>query len=147
MSLQDNPAFPVFALCAAILVLKMILVGHYTGVVRMRRKAYINPEDARQFSGINEYGTSEHPDVERGLRAHRNDLESTLPFLAIGLIYLLMGASPGLAIGIFIAFTVFRCLFSVFYLRAMQPWRSLSFTLAELCLAVMLVQLIYWGIR
>jgi len=146
MDLQGNSALPVFAVCAAILVLKMIFVGHYTAMVRIRRKAYLNPEDAKQFSRSDETITSEHPDVERGLRAHRNDLESTLPFLAIGLIYLLMGASSGLATGLFIVFTVFRCLYSVFYLRAMQPWRSLSFTVSELCLAVMLVQIIYWGI-
>jgi uncharacterized MAPEG superfamily protein len=57
-----------------------------------------------------------------------------------------MGASAGLARGLFIAFTAFRCLFSVFYLRGMQPWRSLSFTVSELCIAVMLIQIIYWGI-
>lgn len=146
MDLLGNSAFPVFAVCTAILVLKMMLVGHYTAMVRIRRKAYLNPEDARQFSRIDDTIAAEHPDVERGLRAHRNDLESTLPFLAIGLIYLMMGASSGLATSLFIAFTVFRCLFSVFYLRGMQPWRSLSFTVSELCLAVMLIQIIYWGI-
>jgi prostaglandin-E synthase 1 len=146
MDLLGNTAFPVFAVCAAILVLKMIVVGHYTGVTRIRKKAYLNPEDARQFSGSDEYQTSEDPDIERGLRAHRNDLESTLPFLAIGLIYLLMGASPGLATWLFIVFTALRCLFSVFYIRGMQPWRSVSFTVAELCVVVMLVQILYWGI-
>jgi prostaglandin-E synthase 1 len=146
MDLQANPAFSVFAVCAAILVLKMILVGHYTGVGRMRKKTYLNPEDAQQFSGMDEYQASEDPEIERGLRAHRNDLESTLPFLAIGLIYLLMGASSGLATGLFIGFTALRCVFSVFYLRGMQPWRSLSFLLAEACLLVMLFQILYWGI-
>ena len=141
-----NPAFQVFAVCAAILVVKMLIVGHYTGLKRMRKKAYLNPEDARQFSGTDEYQTSEDPEIERGLRAHRNDLESTLPFLAIGLIYLLMGASSGLATWLFIVFTALRCLFSVFYLRGMQPWRSLSFTVAEICLLVMLVQIVYWGV-
>ncbi len=146
MDLQGNPAFPVFAVCSAILVLKMMLVGHYTAMVRIRRKAYLNPEDARQFSRVDETVMTEHSDVERGLRAHRNDLESTLPFLAIGLIYVLMGASSGLATGLLIGFTAFRCLFSIFYLRGMQPWRSLSFTGAEICLLVMLIQIIYWGV-
>ena len=146
MGLEANSALPVFAVCAAILVLKMMLVGHYTAMVRIRRKTYLNPEDAKQFSRIDETVTNEHPDVERGLRAHRNDLESTLPFLAVGLIYVLMGASSGLATALFVAFTVFRCLFSVFYLKGLQPWRSLSFTVSELCLAVMLIQIIYWGI-
>lgn len=146
MDLQGNSAFPVFAVCAAILVIKMMLVGHYTALVRIRKKTYLNPEDARQFAGIDQVQSSEDPDVDRGLRAHRNDLESTVPFLAIGLIYLLMGASAALATWLFIVFTAFRCLFSVFYLRGMQPWRSLSFTVAEICVVVMLVQIVYWGI-
>jgi prostaglandin-E synthase 1 len=146
MDLQGNPAFPVFAVCAAILVVKMLLVGHYTGVKRMRKKAYLNPEDAQQFSGTDEYQATEDPEIERGLRAHRNDLESTLPFFAIGLIYLLMGASSCLATWLFVIFTALRCVFSVFYLRGMQPWRSLSFLLAEACMVVMLIQILYWGI-
>jgi prostaglandin-E synthase 1 len=86
------------------------------------------------------------PEVARALRAHRNDLESTLPFLAIGLPYLLTNPSATLASGLFIAFTALRVVFSVFYLRGAQPWRSLTFLLAELCVLVMIVQMIWWGI-
>ena len=143
---QIHPAFPVFAACAAVLVLKMIVVGHYTALIRIRKKAFLNPEDAQQFAGRGDFESAEDPEVERGLRAHRNDLESTLPFLSLGLVYLWMGASPGLAKALFISFTVLRCAFSVFYLRALQPWRSLSFTLAELCVIVMAVQILYWAI-
>lgn len=146
MELTDNPVFPVFAVCAAVLCLKMIAVGHYTGTIRIRRKVYLNPEDAKAFSKIDEFGTEEHPDVERGLRAHRNDLESTLPFLAIGLVYVLVGPPVLMAQVLLVAFTVLRCAFSVFYLLALQPWRSTSFVLAELCLLIMLVQILWWGL-
>jgi uncharacterized MAPEG superfamily protein len=84
--------------------------------------------------------------VERGLRAHRNDLESTLPFLAIGLVYVLVGPPVLLAKVLLISFTVLRCLFSFFYLRSLQPWRSASFLLGELCLLIMLVQILWWGL-
>lgn len=146
MELTSNPVFTVFAVCAAVLCLKMLAVGHFTGLTRIRRQVYLNPEDAQAFSQIEEYTTVEHPDVERGLRAHRNDLESTLPFLAIGLVYVLTGPPALLAKVLLIAFTVLRCLFSLFYLRAMQPWRSSSFLLGELCLVVMLAQILWWGL-
>jgi prostaglandin-E synthase 1 len=146
MELTSNPAFTVFAVCSAVLCIKMIAVGHYTGLTRIRRKVYLNPEDAKAFSKMDETTTVEHPDVDRGLRAHRNDLESTLPFLGIGLVYILMGPPVLLAQVLFIAFTVLRCLFGVFYIRAMQPWRSLSFTLGELCVLIMLIQILWWGL-
>ena len=146
MELTNNPVFVVFAVCSAVLCLKMIVVGHYTGLTRIRRAVYLNPEDAKAFSKIEEFTTAEHPDVERGLRAHRNDLESTLPFLAIGLVYVLVGPPVLLAKVLLITFTVMRCVFSFFYLRALQPWRSASFTVAELCLLIMLVQILWWGL-
>ena len=146
MELTSNPVFTVFAVCAAVLCLKMIAVGHFTGLTRIRRQVYLNPEDAKAFSQIEEFASVEHPDVERALRAHRNDLESTLPFLAIGLVYVLVDPPVLLAQALLIAFTVLRCVFSIFYLRAVQPWRSASFMLGELCLVIMLVQILWWGI-
>lgn len=146
MDLTHNPVFIVFAICSAVLSLKMIAVGHFTGLTRIRRRVYLNPEDAKAFSKMEEFGSAEHPDVERGLRAHRNDLESTLPFFGIGLVYVLMGPPALLAQVLLITFTVFRCVFSLFYLRALQPWRSLSFTVAELCLGVMLLQILWLGL-
>jgi uncharacterized MAPEG superfamily protein len=145
MELSSHPAFTVFAVCAAILVLKMIVVGHYAGFGRIARKAYLNPEDAQAFSQTDETQAAEAPEIERVLRAHRNDLESTLPFLILGPIYLLMGASPGLASGLFIAFTALRCVFTVFYLTGMQPWRSLSFLAGEVCVLLMLGQIFWWA--
>lgn len=144
MELAQHPAFPTFVACAAVLVLKMALVGHWTGVLRLRRRAYRNPEDAKAV-GV-DVAAAEHPDVDRGLRAHRNDLESTLPFLAIGLPYLWTGPSPGLAQGLFVAFTALRCAFTVFYLGGWQPWRTLSFLAAEVCVLVMLVQMLVFGL-
>ena len=146
MELTSDPVFTVFAVCAAVLCIKMIAVGHFTGLTRIQRQVYLNPEDAKTFSKIEEFASVEHPDVERGLRAHRNDLESTLPFLAIGLVYVLVGPPVLLAQVLLIAFTALRCAFSVFYLRALQPWRSASFTLGELCLVIMLFQILWWGL-
>ena len=147
MDMTLHPAFATFVVCAAILVLKMLAVGHWTGLLRIKRQAVLNPEDVAAFRSEKPRAEAELPEVARALRAHRNDLESTLPFLAIGLPYLLTNPSATLASGLFIAFTALRLVFSVFYLRGAQPWRSLTFLLAELCVLVMIVQMIWWGIR
>jgi uncharacterized MAPEG superfamily protein len=144
VEIAQHPAFATFAFCASFLVLKMMAVGHVSGFWRIRKLAYLNPEDAKAFSQIEESRQEEDPDIARTLRAHRNDLESTLPFLAIGLVYLAIDPAPGLAKGLIVTFTVFRTLFSVFYLAAIQPWRSLSFIVGELCVIVMLGQIVWW---
>jgi len=145
MDFTLHPAFPTFVVCAALLVLKMIGVGHIVGITRIRREAVLNPEDVDAFRTSKPAGSEEHPDIARGLRAHRNDLESTLPFLAIGLPYLLTNPSASLASGLFIVFTLFRWAFSLFYLKGLQPWRSLSFMVGELCVLFMLAQMLWWG--
>jgi uncharacterized MAPEG superfamily protein len=146
MEFTQHPAFPTFVLCAALLVLKMIGVGHYTGILRIRIGALVNPEDVKAFRSDKPQAEAEHPDVERGLRAHRNDLESTLPFLALGLPYLLINPPPTLASGLFAAFTLLRYVFSVAYVKGLQPWRSLSFLAGEVCVLVMVVQMLWWGV-
>jgi len=145
MDFTVHAAFSTFVICAALLVLKMIGVGHVVGITRIRRQAILNPEDVVAFRTSREARSDEHPDIARGLRAHRNDLESTLPFLAIGVPYLMTNPPAPLASGLFVAFTVFRFAFSIFYLKAIQPWRSLSFMAGELCVLVMLVQMLWWG--
>ena len=84
-----------------------------------------------------------HDGPERGLRAHRNDLESTLPFLVLGPVYLALSPSATLAVGLFVVFTLFRLAYSWLYFAGLQPWRSISFLIAELCVFVMVGQTIF----
>ena len=145
MELIQNPAMPAFALCSAILIFKMIALGHITGYIRMKSGGLASPEDYAAFR-VEQGETREHPDVDRYLRAHHNDLESTLPFLAIGLTYLATNPSPGLATGLILSFTFFRLVFTFCYLKGLQPWRSLSFLLGEISVVVMIVQIAIWGV-
>ena len=145
MEFTQHPAFPTFVFCAALLVLKMIAVGHYTGILRIRLGAILNPEDVKAFGSDKPQAEIEHPDVARGLRAHRNDLESTLPFLAIGVPYLMIDPPAWLASTLFAAFTLLRIVFSVAYIKGLQPWRSGSFMLGELCVLIMVAQMLSWG--
>jgi len=116
----------LYAICALLLVLKMLALATYTSMVRMRKTVYASPEDYR-FQG-KEPTLRTDADVERVRRAHRNDLENVLPFLAIGPIYLLAGASELGAWICFVGFTTARILHTVFYVRGAMPHRTIAYT-------------------
>ncbi|MDP3525352.1 MAG: MAPEG family protein, partial [Hoeflea sp.] len=87
----SNPAFHVYAICAALAVLKIMGQGWMT-VYRMTKSnsGLASPEDLRPGPlnkdpspaqlEINDY-------VDRSRRMHRNDLENIPAFLAIGLLF------------------------------------------------------------
>src|SRR5262249_60531210 len=113
------PAVHLFALVAMLLVIKMMLVGGYTSVLRIRRRVYSTPEDYR-LQGLAPRETVDD-EVERVRRAHRNDLENILPFLAVGFLYALTGPSPFAARVYFLGFLAARLLHTVFYIAALHP--------------------------
>jgi prostaglandin-E synthase 1 len=124
------PAFRVLALCTLLLVLKMTAMGLWTAVVRTRRGQTLNAEDARKYGS--QIASAEHPDVERTLRAHRNDLENILPFLLLAFAAVLAGAHPDAVRGLVVSFTVARFVHSLAYVYSAQPWRSLSWVVGLL---------------
>lgn len=137
--LLNDPAFKVYAVCAVIVVLKMYMVGFYTGVVRRRVGVTTIREDVRQGTQLAEV---EHPEVQRVHRVHRNDLENIPAFLALGLIAVLAGVSPLGAEICFVLFTAARVTHTLAFLNAKQPWRSISFglgVLANMALMVMIL--------
>ncbi|MEQ8589649.1 MAG: MAPEG family protein [Roseitalea porphyridii] len=88
---MDNPVFQVYAVAAALAVLKLMLQGWMT-VYRMlaSNSGLVSPEDLRK--GL--INKNPHPDqlepsdyVERSRRMHRNDLENIPAFLAAGLLF------------------------------------------------------------
>jgi prostaglandin-E synthase 1 len=137
--LLSMPGFRLYALCAIVLVIKMYAVGIFTAVTRGRLKVALNTEDT---TGGAQLVTAEHPEVERVLRAHRNDLENIPAFLILGFIAVLAGA-PVLGLQIcFIAFTAARVAHSVAYLKSMQPWRSMSYGMGQLCSLALMVMIV-----
>lgn len=127
-ALGMNDAFQTYALCTAILVIKMFASATWTGVQRSRSQGYVNPEDAAMVGKPGtEAGTSEKPEVARALRIQRNDLENIPAFFAIGLVYVLSGASGFGAAAYCWTFTLARVGHTVAYMRQMQPARSLLF--------------------
>ncbi|XP_006892528.1 PREDICTED: prostaglandin E synthase [Elephantulus edwardii] len=142
LSQMHGQVLPAFLLCSTLLVIKMYVVAIITGQVRLRKKAFANPEDALRRGGLQYHRTD--PDVERCLRAHRNDMETIYPFLFLGLVYSFMGPSPFVAHIHFLLVFVGRILHTVAYLGKLRaPTRSLSYTLAQLPCFSMALQIIW----
>lgn len=139
-----NPAFRTYAVCVALLVIKMIASAAYTASQRARVKGYVNPEDAAVAGGT-ELAASEieQPEVARALRIQRNDLENIPLFFAIGLVYALLGASSFGATVYFWVFTMARILHTLAYIRNMQPARAICWGIGVLCLIGMSVAVIW----
>jgi uncharacterized MAPEG superfamily protein len=139
-ALMENDAFLLYAVCSAIVALQLLALALWTGTIRILRKKWVNPEDARLNKGENV--EVDHPDVARVKRAHTNLLENAVPFFVLGLLYVLTGANESGAQAYFFTFTGARLLHTVFYLRGIQPFRTLCFGVGVLAMIGMSVQVI-----
>jgi len=132
-----DPVWHLLAVVSVLLVFKMMLVGTWTSVIRLRRNVYATEEDYA-LRGL-PAAAGRDADVERTRRAHRNDLENVLPFLAVAPFYAMTGPSLGAARVFFWGFFVARALHSVFYIRGRQPHRTIAFAVAQLTFVAMLI--------
>lgn len=136
-----NEVFSCFAFYGVLLVIKMYIIAIITGQVRLRKKAFANPEDALRHGGVQFH--REDPTVERCRRAHINDLENILPFLFLGAIYSMTGPSLFIARLHFLVFFAGRVMHSVAYLFALRaPTRSLAYTVAQIPCFSMALQIL-----
>ncbi|NWU52318.1 PTGES synthase, partial [Dromas ardeola] len=150
--MMENTVFMSFMFYSTILILKMYVVAIITGQVRLRKKAFANPEDALRNGGLQYH--REDPDVERCRRrvrgAHRNDMENIFPFLFLGAIYSLLDPSPAVARIHFFIFCVGRIIHTIAYLlRLKAPTRSVAYSVAQLpcfsmALQILLATIPYW---
>lgn len=132
--------FKVYVACAFVLCLLMFAIGFVTAARRAANKSFANHEDQSVFPKGAEYNQgNDHPDVLRAMRAHRNLVESLLPFSLLGMIYVLSGASMLGAEICMGAFTVARVLHTIVYLKEMQPWRTVTFAVGIMSMTGMIV--------
>ncbi|KAG9281778.1 prostaglandin E synthase [Astyanax mexicanus] len=137
----ENPVFSCFVFYSTLLILKMYIIAIITGQVRLRRKAFANPEDAMRHGG--EQFCRTDPCVERCRRAHINDMENIFPFLFLGAIYSMTEPSLAVAKGHFLVFFLGRLVHSVAYLCALKaPTRSVAYTIAQVPCVSMVVQIL-----
>jgi prostaglandin-E synthase 1 len=138
--LLADPQFKLYALCCVVLSFQMLLLAAMTAKRRADAKNYLNPEDIKvSFKDARLVEGAEHPDVARVQRAHRNLNESLPMFFALGLIYVLAGASPLGAKVCFITFTAARILHSIVYIKEVQPFRTMSYAIGSFALTGMMV--------
>lgn len=123
MSLLNNPAFVAYALACVALSCNLMFLWAYSGAARNKVRSTPNTEDTTRFGST--LSDIDPPEVARVLRAHANAQASIVPFLALGLVYVLAGGQPGAAVVYCTVFTVARWLHSWAYLGARQPPRTI----------------------
>ena len=137
----DLPAFRPLVLFSVLLVLKMGAVAFATANARRLAKVVLNPEDTKVNPGS--HGASaEAPGVLRAKRAHLNDVENIPGFLALALLFTLAGCSATAGWLYFGVYFGARTLHTIFYLNAVQPWRTAAFFVGQLAQLGMMVQLL-----
>lgn len=137
-ALSHDPVLQAYALSASLVALSLYAVGFFTAKTRADRKVVVNPEDA----GLNrnaQVAEHEHAEVLRIKRAHQNALENAVPFFALGLLYTMTSPSPTLARALFGTFVIARLLHAVFYLKGVQPFRTLTFVIGAVVNMTLLV--------
>jgi uncharacterized MAPEG superfamily protein len=132
-----NQTFFAYGLTALFLSLNLLLLWISSGALRARGGVAINPEDGARY-GV-PVSETDPPAVARVLRVHRNAEATIYPFLVLGLVYVLVGGSVQIAAPIFAIFTLSRIAHSIVYLKAMQPWRTLTFAASLLSILALMV--------
>src|SRR4051812_6642598 len=106
--LTRNPAFGIYCLTTAILCLNLLVLWAYSGVTRGRSKTTPNVEDASTVVKGAAISKADPDAVARVLRAHTNTFVNGVPFLLLGLLYVILGASPTMAWILFGGFAFLR---------------------------------------
>lgn len=135
-----SPSMQLYALFSTVVAIHLLVLAFWTGTVRVMRKSFVNPEDAKASKGTQV--DQDHPDVARVKRAHQNALENAVPFFAVGFLYAAVAPSTNAALIYFATFTGARVLHSLFYLWGRQPFRTLAFAVGALATLGMAVHVV-----
>jgi uncharacterized MAPEG superfamily protein len=137
----QNPSFLAYVLTSLVLSFNLLILWVSSGAIRAKGGVAINAEDgARYGAPVSEL---EPPAVARLLRAHRNAEATIYPFLILGLLYVLAGGGVGIAVPIFAIFIAARIAHSIVYLNAMQPWRSIAFSISLLAILALMAAVLH----
>ena len=124
-------------LSACVLSLKMLFLGVQTARARGTARRFMNPEDTAWIGG--ETVASDIAAAARWRRAHLNDLENFVPFVALGAAYVLLGGATIAGLAYIGVFTIARILHTVAYLGEHARLRRDAYTAGFLVLAAMAV--------
>lgn len=139
-----NPVFITYAIAASLMVLKIMVQGWIT-VVRMLANSggFVNPEDANAGPANPKPRAGQldvNDDVDRSRRIHRNDLENIPAFLAIGLLFVLIGPPLAAAQWLMFGFVAARLAHTIAYSTAQShEVRATFYTVGSLTVIAMAV--------
>lgn len=134
---MNSLAALAYASSVVLLFLKFVFAASLQGATRIRTRSFQYAEDAAEWHG--EVRAVESDLVVRAQRLLRNDGESQPFYLAIGAIYVAVGAAPAAAPYYFGAYTLSRLAHAWFFLRPRQPHRSRAFALGLIVLCALAV--------
>src|SRR5271166_5784813 len=133
------PLLRMYAITAIVLTFKMFANSLVQGRGRVSSHIFTNPEDAQLCGGKLE--AAEAASVQRAAKVWRNDLENIPIFLILAWIYVAAGLSST-ALTVYCAvFAVARILHTIFYLKAIQPWRTIVFTIGSVAMLALIIHL------
>ena len=131
-ALSSLPAFPAYAATVIVLGLNLIGLANATALTRGQATEVVNPEDValnKKATVVFEAGNDR---TARYRRAHRNALENTPWFMTTAFVLTMMGTSATVGALLFYPYAALRILHSICYVKAIQPFRTVSFVLALL---------------
>ena len=141
LSMTEFPAFRPLVLFSVLLVLKLGAGAFATANARRKSAVVLNPEDTKVNPG-SRVADEEAPATLRAKRAHLNDVENIPGFLVLALLFTLSGCSASAAWVYFGVYFVARALHTIFYLNAVQPFRTVAFFVGQLAQLGIAVQLL-----
>ncbi|KAL3870637.1 hypothetical protein ACJMK2_038684 [Sinanodonta woodiana] len=124
----DDPLFAQFAFYSGVVLMKTILMSVWTARHRISSNTYASPEDCKFFGDKDLKPKYDNQNVERVRRCHLNDLENVVPFVLIGVFYVMSNPNPAYALLHFRIFAGARLFHTIAYLAPLpQPSRALAF--------------------
>ena len=143
-ALAGLPAIPAYTVTAIVLGLNLIGLANASALTRAQAAEVINPEDRALNKKATVVFDAGNDRTARYRRAHRNALENTPLFMITAFVLTMMGTSATVGAALFYTYAAFRVLHSVCYVKAIQPFRTLSFVIA-LLIQVGVLGLIAYG--
>jgi uncharacterized MAPEG superfamily protein len=129
-----------YALTAIVLELKMAAIALVQGRGRVTSGLFVLPEDAKLFAGTE--SPNEAPIVDRASKAWRNDLENIPIFLILAGIYVMAGLSAKAFAFYCTVFVVMRIVHTYTFIKGIQPWRTVVFTIGVLAMFAMMIHIL-----
>jgi glutathione S-transferase len=130
----------MYALTTIVLAIKMAAISVVQGRARASAGVFTNPEDAKTFGA--EVASEEHPTVQRASKAWGNDLENIPMFLIVAWVYVFASLAVVPFVIYCLVFMVARVCHTVFYLNAIQPARTIAYTVGALVFLAMIIHVL-----